>query len=96
MLHSHNCLGNDATQPEFPIVKPMKTFRGEKLTHDVAEQIMQGWLGSERDGKKVSTPGSRSLVKIQRTIIFRHNTKYGTPERRAIRFGTIQCLKSTR
>ncbi len=54
MLHSHNCLGNDATQPEFPIVKPMKTFRGEKLTHDVAEQIMQGWLGSERDGKKVN------------------------------------------
>ena len=54
MLHSHNCLGNDATQPEFPIVKPMKTFRGEKLTHDVAEQIMQGWLSSERDGKKVN------------------------------------------
>ena len=50
---------NDATQPEFPIVKPMKTFRGEKLTHDVAEQIMQGWLGSERMGRKSITPGSR-------------------------------------
>ena len=45
MLHSHNCLGNDAKRPEFPIVKPMKTFRGEALTHEVAEQIMQGHLG---------------------------------------------------
>jgi len=53
MLHSHNCLGNDATRPEFPIVKPMKTFRGEKLTHDVAEQIMQGHLNTERNGKKI-------------------------------------------
>ena len=53
MLHSHNCLGNDAKRPEFPIVKPMKTFRGEALTHEVAEQIMQGHLGTERDGKKI-------------------------------------------
>ena len=52
MLHKHNCLGNDATRPELPEVLPMKTFRGEPLTHDVAEAIMQGWYGDESDGKK--------------------------------------------
>ena len=28
-------------------VLPMTTFRGEPLTHDVAEGIMQGWYGDE-------------------------------------------------
>jgi hypothetical protein len=52
MLHSHNCLGNDAKRPEFPIVKPMTKFRGEPLTHETAEKIMQGWLGTTtKDGK---------------------------------------------
>jgi len=45
MLHKHNCLGNDAQRPELPEVLPMTSFRGEPLTHDTAEAIMQGWYG---------------------------------------------------
>jgi hypothetical protein len=37
MLHSHNCLGNDAVRPALPEVLPMTTFRGQPLTHDAAE-----------------------------------------------------------
>ena len=51
MLHKHNCLGNDAVRPELPEVLPMTHFRGEPLTHDTAEAIMQGHYG-EGEGKK--------------------------------------------
>ena len=54
MLHKHNCLGNDATRPELPEVLPMTTFRGKPLTHDVAEQIMQGWYGDGPEDKPYS------------------------------------------
>ena len=58
MLHKHNCLGNDAVRPELPEVLPMTHFRGEPLTHDVAEAIMQGHYG-EGEGKN-RTAGSLS------------------------------------
>lgn len=45
MLHKHNCLGNDARRPQLPQVLPMQTWRGEPMSHDAAERIMQGWLG---------------------------------------------------
>ena len=48
MLHSHNCLGNNAVRPEFPRVSPMTMFRGEPLTHETAERIMQGWFGEKK------------------------------------------------
>ena len=54
MLHSHNCLGNDAVRPELPEVMPMTHFRGEPLTHDAAEGIMQGWYGVGPDQKPYS------------------------------------------
>ena len=47
MLHKHNCLNNDATRPQLPEVLPMKTWRGNPLTHETAERIMQGWLGTK-------------------------------------------------
>jgi hypothetical protein len=54
MLHKHNCLGNDAIRPELPEVLPMRTFRGEPLTHDAAEAIMQGWYGDGPGAKPYS------------------------------------------
>ena len=54
MLHKNNCLGNDAVRPALPEVLPMTTFRGEPLTHDVAERIMQGWYGDGPDSKPYS------------------------------------------
>ena len=49
MLHKNNCLGNDAVRPALPEVLPMTTFRGEPLTHEAAERIMQGWYGDGPD-----------------------------------------------
>ncbi len=48
MLHKHNCLANDAKRPLLPEVLPMTTWRGEPMTHDAAERIMQGWLGEKK------------------------------------------------
>ena len=48
MLHKHNCLANDAKRPLLPEVLPMTTWRGEPMTHDAAERIMQGWLGENK------------------------------------------------
>ena len=44
ILQKHNCLGLDASIPDKPPVVPMKTFRGEKMTHALAEQLFTGWL----------------------------------------------------
>jgi hypothetical protein len=54
MLHSHNCLGNDAIRPELPEVMPMTEWRGNPLSHDDAEGIMQGWYGTEAGQKPYS------------------------------------------
>lgn len=43
-LLKHNCLGNKAETPTLPVVKPMTAWRGEPLTHEVAEQLFIGWL----------------------------------------------------
>ena len=54
MLHKNNCLGNDAVRPALPEVLPMTTFRGEPLTHEAAERIMQGWYGDGPDSEPYS------------------------------------------
>jgi VDE lipocalin domain len=42
ILQKHNCLGLDAQIPPRPVVEPMQRFRGQPLTHDVAEDIFVG------------------------------------------------------
>jgi len=54
MLHKNNCLGNDAVRPALPEVMPMRNFRGQPLTHDVAEGIMQGHYGDGPDQRPYS------------------------------------------
>ena len=49
VLQKHNCLGNSAERPLLPAIKPMTHFRGEPLTHEMAENLLIGWL---------ATPGS--------------------------------------
>lgn len=44
VLQKHNCLGNAATRPLAPALPVMATFRGEPLTHDIAERLLFGWL----------------------------------------------------
>ncbi|XP_068652951.1 violaxanthin de-epoxidase, chloroplastic [Aristolochia californica] len=45
VLQKNNCLGLDAEIPTKPYVHPMSLFRGENLTHEVAEDLFVGWLG---------------------------------------------------
>jgi hypothetical protein len=44
ILQKHNCLGLDASIPDKPPVVPMKSFRGQTMTHEIAEQLFTGWL----------------------------------------------------
>ncbi|KAK2999788.1 hypothetical protein RJ639_023534 [Escallonia herrerae] len=46
VLQKNNCLGLDAKIPEKPYVPPMVKFRGEDLSHQMAEDLFVGWLGS--------------------------------------------------
>ncbi|KAM7514273.1 hypothetical protein LguiA_003856 [Lonicera macranthoides] len=45
VLQKHNCLCLDAKIPEKPYVEPMARFRGEDLSHKLAEDLFVGWLG---------------------------------------------------
>lgn len=46
VLQKHNCLGLDARIPEKPFVPPMVKFKGAELSHEIAEDLFVGWLGS--------------------------------------------------
>lgn len=43
-LLKHNCLDNSAAVPTLPLVPVMESWRGEAMTHELAEQIFIGWL----------------------------------------------------
>lgn len=46
VLQKNNCLELDAMIPEKPYVPPMAKFRGKDLSHETAEDLFVGWLGS--------------------------------------------------
>lgn len=46
VLQKHNCLGNSAERPQQPAIAPMTHFRDEPLTHEVAEDLLIGWLAT--------------------------------------------------
>lgn len=45
VLQKHNCLGLSADILMQPDVQPLKTFRGEPVTHESAVDLFIGWLG---------------------------------------------------
>ncbi len=45
ILQKHNCLGKSADIPALPDPPPMGSFRGQALSHDLAEALFIGWLG---------------------------------------------------
>ncbi|XP_039117239.1 violaxanthin de-epoxidase, chloroplastic isoform X1 [Dioscorea cayenensis subsp. rotundata] len=45
VLEKNNCLELDAEIPSKPFVAPLSAFRGEALSHEVAEDLFVGWLG---------------------------------------------------
>ena len=45
VLQKHNCMGKSAEIPALPDPPPMAAFRGEALTHELAESLFIGWLG---------------------------------------------------
>ncbi|EFJ31817.1 hypothetical protein SELMODRAFT_408066 [Selaginella moellendorffii] len=46
ILQKNNCLGLSAEIQSQPVVKPLEKFRGQELTHTLAEDIFIGWLGT--------------------------------------------------
>ncbi|KAL6583183.1 hypothetical protein OROMI_005261 [Orobanche minor] len=46
VLQKHNCIRLDAKIPDEPHVNPMARFRGEDLDHEMAEDLLVGWLGN--------------------------------------------------
>ncbi|EEF32130.1 uncharacterized protein LOC8264048 [Ricinus communis] len=46
VLQKNNCLELDAKIPERPFVHPMDKFLGKDLSHEVAEDLFVGWLGT--------------------------------------------------
>ncbi|KAK6922908.1 VDE lipocalin domain [Dillenia turbinata] len=46
VLQKNNCLELDAEIPQKPYVSPMTKFRGEDLSHETAEDLFVGWLGT--------------------------------------------------
>jgi len=45
ILQKHNCMGNSTAVPDTPDPEAKQSFRGDTLTHEVAEVLLQGWLG---------------------------------------------------
>ncbi|KAK2384763.1 non-photochemical quenching [Trifolium repens] len=46
VLQKNNCLELEAEVPTKPYVPPMVAFRGQNLSHEIAEDLFIGWLGS--------------------------------------------------
>jgi len=59
-LQKHNCLGNHAERPLLPAIAPMRSFRGQALTHDVAERLLIGWLDSTDSSLLTDADGPRT------------------------------------
>ncbi len=53
ILQKHNCLKNNAAIPALPDPSPMAAFRGEPMSHELAEEISYGHLGSKAWSWKV-------------------------------------------
>lgn len=49
VLQKHNCMGNVASMPESPNVLPLQEYKGERMTHSIAEDILIGWLRKNKD-----------------------------------------------
>ncbi len=44
ILQKHNCRNLDAKIPMRPDPSPMTSFRGQPLTHEMAEDMLTGWM----------------------------------------------------
>lgn len=55
ILQKHNCLNNYAEVPVMPNPEPLKIFRKEPLTKEMAENIFIGFLGKEKWSWRVAS-----------------------------------------
>ena len=46
ILQKHNCLGLDASIPQLPKPKPLRYFRDQPLSTDLARDLLVGWLSN--------------------------------------------------
>lgn len=70
VLQKHNCMCNSADIPTLPDPAPMTRFRGEAVTHDIAQDLFMGWLGKEAYSWKVV----RACLFIGNTIFYGSTT----------------------
>lgn len=64
VLQKNNCMCNSAEIPTLPDPAPQARFRGEPLTHEIAQDLFMGWLGKEAFSWKVvsgAREGSRGV-----------------------------------
>lgn len=47
ILQKHNCLQNHAAIQMRPDPAPITTFRGQPLTHELAEDLLFAWIGGK-------------------------------------------------
>ena len=53
VLQKNNCMSNSAQIPVRPNPTPLARFRGAAVTHETAQDIFMGWLGTEAFSWKV-------------------------------------------
>lgn len=53
ILQLHNCRGLNAEVPMRPDPAPMSRFRGQALTHEMAEDLFIGWMS---EGPQLPSP----------------------------------------
>lgn len=44
ILQKHNCLGLSASIPMIPNPDPLPDYKGQMMTHELAEDLLRGWL----------------------------------------------------
>ncbi|GAX80573.1 hypothetical protein CEUSTIGMA_g8010.t1 [Chlamydomonas eustigma] len=61
ILQKHNCRNLDAQIPMRPDPAPMTSFRGQPLSHDIAEDMLCGWMQKSGSTFSAASIGSNPL-----------------------------------
>ena len=74
VLQKHNCLGLSADILMRPDVQPLNAFRGDAVTHEIAEDLFIGWLG--RPDPSVEEEGAGVNMEYSWRVVAGQNAAY--------------------